>query len=200
MTIFKYCDLFSDTCGRHVKFTTEKDGYSLQGHVIKNLSLQLGTRDPCRGQCVMESRCVSINIGPPINDRVICELSDSDDILHPEDLKPRTGFTYTGIEVKNLVSKQHITSVTRAMKVLRKFGYSVQFGTKIAYYNDKDQDRSQTSRQDEASFECLKREKLGGSRGMPAQKNLKSSGSEMLFQLKHFPGIFPIFSEDYFLN
>ena len=47
------------------------------------------------------------------------------------------------------------------MKVLRIFGYSVQFGTKIVYYNDKDQGRSQTSRQEEASFECLKGEPLG---------------------------------------
>ncbi|KAL9953719.1 hypothetical protein ACROYT_G041178 [Oculina patagonica] len=90
---------YQGTCRRHVKFTTENDGYALQGHVIKNLSLQLGqTRDPCRGQCVMESRCVSINVGPPINDRVVCELSDSDHSLHPEDLKPRTGFTFTGTE------------------------------------------------------------------------------------------------------
>ncbi|XP_078352337.1 protein lin-12-like [Oculina patagonica] len=87
-----------DTCGRHVKFTTEKDGYVLQGHVIKNLTLKLGTRDPCRGQCVMESRCMSINIGPPIKDGAVCELSDSDHSLHPEDLKPRAGFTYTGTE------------------------------------------------------------------------------------------------------
>ncbi|KAL9960377.1 hypothetical protein ACROYT_G033828 [Oculina patagonica] len=87
------------TCGRHVKFTTEKYGYALHGHVIKNLSLQVGqTRDPCRGQCVMERRCVSINTGPPINDRIVCELSDSDNSLHPEDLKPRVGFTYIGTE------------------------------------------------------------------------------------------------------
>ncbi|XP_078351691.1 uncharacterized protein LOC144636371 isoform X1 [Oculina patagonica] len=87
-----------DTCGRDVKFNTEKDGYALQGHVIKNLSLQLSTRDPCRGQCVMESSCVSINIGPPINNKVVCELSDSDHRLHPDDLKPRAGFTYTATE------------------------------------------------------------------------------------------------------
>ncbi|KAL9953836.1 hypothetical protein ACROYT_G041306 [Oculina patagonica] len=86
------------TCGRHVKFTTKKDGYALQGHVIKNLSIQLGTRDPCRGQCVMESRCVSVNIGPPINDRVVCDLSDSDILSHPQDIKPRASFTYTSTE------------------------------------------------------------------------------------------------------
>ena len=48
----------------------------------------------------MQSRCVSYNIGPPINDKVICELSDSDHYLHPDDLKPRPGFTYTGTEVR----------------------------------------------------------------------------------------------------
>ena len=134
--------LLAGTCGRHVKFTTEKEGYALQGHVIKNLSLELGTRDPCRGQCVMENRCVSINIGPPINDRVVCELSDSDHSLHPEDLKARAGFTYTGTEVKNLVSKQHYTSVSRAMKVLRILGCSVQFGTRIAYNSESTQQNS----------------------------------------------------------
>ena len=68
--------------------------------MIKNLTLELGTRDPCRGQCVMDSRCMSINIGIPINDKVVCELSDSDHTLHPEDLKPRADFTYTGTKVK----------------------------------------------------------------------------------------------------
>ncbi|XP_020619987.1 delta-like protein 4 [Orbicella faveolata] len=46
----------------------------------------------------MESRCMSINIGPVINDKVICELSNSDHSLHPDDLKARPGFTYTGTE------------------------------------------------------------------------------------------------------
>ncbi|KAL9952605.1 hypothetical protein ACROYT_G039881 [Oculina patagonica] len=88
-----------DTCGRHIKFTTEKHDYALQGHMIKNLTLPLDEKfDPCRGQCVMESRCMSINIGPLVNDKVVCELSDSDETLHPGDLKPRTGFTYSGTE------------------------------------------------------------------------------------------------------
>ena len=43
---------------------------------------------------------------------------------------------------------------------------------------------SQTSEQDEASFERRRREPPGGSEGMPLQKILKSRGSEMLF--KHF--------------
>ena len=43
------------------------------------------------------------------------------------------------------------------------------------------QGRSQTSEQDEASFERRRCEPLGGSGGMPLQKILKSGGSEMLF-------------------
>ena len=43
---------------------------------------------------------------------------------------------------------------------------------------------SQTSEQDEASFERRRCEPPGGSEGMPLQKILKTRGSEMLF--KHF--------------
>ena len=90
---------FADTCRRHVKFATAREGYSLQGHVFKNLTLNLDTGNPCRRQCVMESRCVSVNIGPLINDNVICELSDSDHSLHPEDLKVRDDFAFVNMEV-----------------------------------------------------------------------------------------------------
>ena len=50
----------------------------------------------------MERHCVSINIGPTINDHVLCQLSDSDRILHPDDLRPKKGFTYRGTEVKKM--------------------------------------------------------------------------------------------------
>ena len=70
-------------------------------HVIRNLTLTLDARNPCRRQCVMDGRCVSINIGAPINDKVICELSDSDHSLHPEDLKPRAGFSFISTEVSD---------------------------------------------------------------------------------------------------
>ncbi|KAL9953840.1 hypothetical protein ACROYT_G041312 [Oculina patagonica] len=63
----------------------------------------------------MESPCVSINIGPPINDRVVCELSDSDHSLHPENLEPRAGFTYTGTELVHF-------------RLARKFMIGIYFG------------------------------------------------------------------------
>ena len=94
-----FINIYAGRCRRHLKFTIVNGGYALRGHVIKNLTLQPDVRNPCRGQCVMESRCVSYNIGPQLNDKVICEPSDSDHYLNPQDLQPRSGFTYTGTEV-----------------------------------------------------------------------------------------------------
>lgn len=48
----------------------------------------------------MENTCVSINVGPPISDKVLCQLSNSDSTQHPDDLKPVDGFMYRGSEVK----------------------------------------------------------------------------------------------------
>ena len=42
---------------------------------------------------------MSVNIGPPIKDKFTCELSDSDHIRHPKDVKLREGFMYVGPEV-----------------------------------------------------------------------------------------------------
>ncbi|KAL9951580.1 hypothetical protein ACROYT_G044264 [Oculina patagonica] len=46
----------------------------------------------------MEKFYVSMNIGPPIKDTVTCQLSDSDHIQHPGDLKPLEGFRYRGTD------------------------------------------------------------------------------------------------------
>ena len=47
----------------------------------------------------MQKECVSVNVGPPMNDKFVCELSDSDHLQNPGDLKTRRDFTYRGIEV-----------------------------------------------------------------------------------------------------
>ena len=49
----------------------------------------------------MEGKCVSFNIGPAVNDQVLCQLSDSDHTRHPGDLQPSDGFSYTATEVRN---------------------------------------------------------------------------------------------------
>ena len=102
--------LSTDLC-RHLKFTTPVNGYALHGHVIKNISLNLENRASCKQRCTIQSNCVSINIGPPINDKVLCQLSDSDHIRYPHDLTPREGFMYRGTEVRNLVSVRHLPIV-----------------------------------------------------------------------------------------
>ena len=93
---------FSGLC-RSLKFTTPVEGYILVGHVIKNLSI--GIQASCKNLCTMESHCVSINIGPPINGKMVCELSNSDHRRHSEDLKAKEGFIYRATQVRkaNLV-------------------------------------------------------------------------------------------------
>ncbi|CAH3185630.1 unnamed protein product, partial [Porites evermanni] len=81
---------------RRVQFIPPESGYYFKDHVFLNLSI--GIYASCEHRCVMESECVSINVGPPINDRVICELSNSDHWHHPEDRQPTHGWTYRGAE------------------------------------------------------------------------------------------------------
>ena len=96
--------IFTGLC-RRLKFSTPLDGYALKDHVIKNISLHAGTNvvSGCSNRCTMESRCVSMNIGPPIRNTVTCQLSDSDNIQHSQDLKPLEGFRYRGTEVSGNV-------------------------------------------------------------------------------------------------
>ncbi|KAL9970887.1 hypothetical protein ACROYT_G023340 [Oculina patagonica] len=84
-----------DLC-RHLKFGTPVQGFALAGHVVKNLSI--GIYASCKHLCLLEDHCVSFNLGPPIKDRMVCELSDSDSTKHPEDFKPQEGFVHRGTE------------------------------------------------------------------------------------------------------
>ena len=79
----------------------KKGGYALVNHILKNISLPVGvhTYRNCKNRCMMEDRCKSINMGPEDKDKVLCQISDSDHVQHPNDLKPTEGFTYRGMEV-----------------------------------------------------------------------------------------------------
>ena len=72
--------------------------------MIKNISLSVGMRETCKERCTVEDTCLSINIGPPINDNVLCQLSVSDHVRHPGDLKPKEGFHYRSTEVRHSTS------------------------------------------------------------------------------------------------
>ena len=79
----------------------KEDGYALVNHILKNISLPVGmhTYSNCKNRCMMEDRCKSINMGPKDKDKVLCQISDSNHVQHPNDLKPTEGFTYRGMEV-----------------------------------------------------------------------------------------------------
>ena len=78
------------------------DGHALVNHVITNITLYAGMHmhNHCRNRCTMDKRCKSINMGPVIKDTVLCQLSDSDNKTHPNDLKAMAGFMYRGTEVR----------------------------------------------------------------------------------------------------
>ena len=71
------------------------------GHVIANITLFVGSLilSHCRNRCVMEDRCKSINVRPAVKGTVLCQLSDSDHMQHPKDLRKLAGSVYTGTEV-----------------------------------------------------------------------------------------------------
>ena len=90
---------FLDHC-RRLSFGSPFHNKALVNHVIKNITLGLGMRSSCRGRCILDDNCVSYNIGPPIKDQVLCQLSDSDHIQHPKDLFTQEGFVYRNSEVR----------------------------------------------------------------------------------------------------
>ena len=83
---------------RRFKFIPPMNSYYFKDHVYRNLST--GIYASCEHLCVMASECVSVNVGPRIEDKVICELSNSDHWHHQKDLQPRQGWTYRGAEVR----------------------------------------------------------------------------------------------------
>ncbi|XP_078374692.1 uncharacterized protein LOC144658196 isoform X2 [Oculina patagonica] len=94
-----------DDC-RILKFKAAMEGYSLQGHVIKNLTVQ--RESACDARCFIEHNCVSFNVGSlDEDDAYICELSDSDHEMHPKALVRRHGFTYQPTENACLKSPCH---------------------------------------------------------------------------------------------
>ena len=84
-------------------FAKPVDGIDLQGHLIENISINVENDEvllECRVMCLFESTRLSINIGSPAIDGArLCQLSNSDHIRHPDDLKPQEGLrmTFDGI-------------------------------------------------------------------------------------------------------
>ena len=83
---------------RILEFTAPQDGDALINHVFKTIHLH--GQDACRVACYLDNNCLSYNFGrhDPDGD-FVCQLSDSDHMQHPGDLKKSRGFIYTGTKV-----------------------------------------------------------------------------------------------------
>ncbi|XP_022802883.1 uncharacterized protein LOC111340319 isoform X2 [Stylophora pistillata] len=84
-----------DDC-RIVKYEPQMVGRSLLNHTI--ISVVIDSMEICELRCYLEHDCVSINFGAEDDGANRCELSDSDHIVHPGDLKNREGFIYRSVE------------------------------------------------------------------------------------------------------
>ena len=88
--------VLSDAC-RSLEFTPPHDGHALVNHVMMNITVD--RQDSCRVSCYLDDYCLSYNFGRLKDRHFVCQLSDSDHIQHPEDLKKIDGFVYLGTEV-----------------------------------------------------------------------------------------------------
>ena len=57
------------------------------------------TAENCEIQCFIEVKCESYNFGPNEDGDYLCELSDSDGVRDPDDLRARQGSLYRATKV-----------------------------------------------------------------------------------------------------
>ena len=97
------CKSLADHGCRSLMFLKSFEGQAFQRHVFKEIYLTMGIEpySDCKNRCLMENSCVSVNIGPPDKNGLrVCQLSDSDHIQHPDDLKPQEGYLYWASKVR----------------------------------------------------------------------------------------------------
>ena len=102
----------SGNCGqnnRRITFLTPVRGFYLEGNVISNHSVELNL--DCQDQCALARECVSYNTGPTNNNKLTCELSNSDQLQHPEDLKPRKDWIYRGTQVGRTMAQPNFKNL-----------------------------------------------------------------------------------------
>jgi len=71
---------------------------ALQGHVFK--AEWASNEGHCEGKCFIDDRCIAYSFGLGANNKNnMCELSDSDHVMHPSDLIGREGTIFRRAEV-----------------------------------------------------------------------------------------------------
>ena len=93
--------LTPDGCRTLIFHPPMNDRY-LHGHVKRSYVIE--SKAHCEHKCYLDADCMSTNTKILHNGKFLCELSDSDHKLHPDDLKFGQNFTYTATEVKWLES------------------------------------------------------------------------------------------------
>ena len=73
---------------------------ALPGHVIR--TERVADEGSCRVKCYMEPNCVSINVGPAVQGRHMCELNDiANEIQSQSPLEERQGYIHYSVEVRD---------------------------------------------------------------------------------------------------
>ena len=87
---------------RVVQFTLKVPNRVLVNHVIK--SVQVNSETECEINCFAHHDCMSVNLGQSDDGKYLCELSNSDHNIHPEDLKQKHIFIFKPVLVSTVAS------------------------------------------------------------------------------------------------
>ncbi|XP_078373693.1 uncharacterized protein LOC144657247 isoform X5 [Oculina patagonica] len=104
---------------RQVEINPSIEDHTLVGHVFKSLLIQ--DSSACEVNCFTKDDCVSFNVKPLQDDKHFCELSNSSDVVHPEDLKDEQGTVYTSF--KNPCSSNPCPAIERCQTGFTSKGY-----------------------------------------------------------------------------
>jgi hypothetical protein len=83
----------SDECKTMDFLQQVADGY-LRNHIIQSFSTE--TQSLCRVKCYLSNLCLSYNYN---ENNGTCDINDSDQIQHPDDLIVKAGFLHVSTEV-----------------------------------------------------------------------------------------------------
>ena len=61
--------------------------------------MEIETASACEVNCFVEADCVSYNLKPQQNGKLLCELSDSDHTNNQQDLRYKKGTVYKSFKV-----------------------------------------------------------------------------------------------------
>ncbi|XP_031556534.1 uncharacterized protein LOC116293267 [Actinia tenebrosa] len=80
-----------------IAFNEKIKGKALKNHVFQ--TRESGSHQFCRVLCYLDNRCLSYNYGTSVNgDKEMCELNESDHVMHGEDLTDRLDTVYFRVE------------------------------------------------------------------------------------------------------